>query len=93
MRTGWRLQNRVKVPAALKVFENDAPRPSSPESQVPFGVPGKVPPTPEVVVWAILPVFAQRTMSPTDIEITIGLKNPTHGLGFPSHPPTAPTDT
>ena len=56
-------------------------------------MPGNVPPVPEVVVWAMLPSFDQRTVSPTEIEMFSGLKNPTHGLGLPSHRSTSPIDT
>jgi len=48
---------------------------------------------PDVVVWAMLPSFDQRTVSPTEIEMLSGLKNPTHGLGLPSHRSTSPIDT
>ncbi len=56
-------------------------------------MPGNVPPVPEVVVWAMLPSFDQRTVSPTEIEMFSGLKNPTHGLGLPSQRSTSPIDT
>ena len=56
-------------------------------------MPGNVPPVPEVVVWAMLPSFDQRTESPTEIEMFSGLKNPTHGLGLPSQRSTSPIDT
>ncbi len=55
-------------------------------------MPGNVPPVPDVVVWAMLPSFDQRTVSPTEIEMFSGLKNPTHRLG-PSHRSTSPIDT
>lgn len=56
-------------------------------------MPGNVPPVPEVVVWAMFPSFDQRTVSPTEIEMFSGLKNPTHGLGLPSQRSTSPIDT
>ena len=55
-------------------------------------MPGNVPPVPDVVVWAMLPSFDQRTVSPTEIEMFSGLKNPTHRLG-PSQRSTSPIDT
>lgn len=56
-------------------------------------MPGNVPPVPDVVVWAMLPSFDQRTVSPTEIEMFSGLKNPTHGLGLPSHRSMSPIRT
>jgi hypothetical protein len=41
----------------------------------------------------MFPSFDQRTVSPTEIEMFSGLKNPTHGLGLPSHRSTSPIDT
>ncbi len=44
-------------------------------------------------MWAMLPSFDQRTVSPTAIDRTFGLKKPTHGCGSPSHKSTSPTET
>ncbi len=43
-------------------------------------------------MWVMMPSFDQRTVSPTEIEMFSGLKNPTHRLG-PSHRSTSPIDT
>ncbi len=91
--TGWSEQNSVNVPGLSNVRAKDSPMPRNPESQPPSGVPGNVPPVPEVLVCAMLPSFVQRTVSPTEMDTASGLKNPTHGLGFPSHPSTPPTET
>jgi len=44
-------------------------------------------------VWAMLPSFDQRTVSPTEIDRATGLKKPTHGLGWPSHWLRLPIET
>ena len=61
----------------MNVLEYTAPRPKKPDVQMPSGEPGKVPPDPEVEVWAEPPVLAQRTVSPTEIVIVDGMiENP-----------------
>ena len=67
----------MKVPTEVNVLEYTAPRPKVPDSQMPSGEPGKVPPDPEVEVWAEPPVLVQRTVSPTEIVIVDGMiENP-----------------
>lgn len=41
----------------------------------------------------MLPSFTHRTVSPGEIEIESGAKNPTHGFGLPSQPAMSPTET
>ena len=67
----------MKVPTDLNGLEYTLPRPKDLESQMPSGEPGKVPPDPEVEVWAEPPVLVQRTVSPTEIVIVDGMiENP-----------------
>ena len=67
----------MKVPTEVNVLEYTAPRPKVPDFQMPSGEPGKVPPDPEVEVWAEPPVLVQRTVSPTEIVIVDGMiENP-----------------
>ena len=67
----------MKVPTEVNVLEYTAPRPKVPDFQMPSGEPGKVPPDPEVEVWATTPVLVQRTVSPTEISIVNGMiENP-----------------
>ena len=73
IRIGWNSQKYVKVPTDLNVLEYTLSGPKSGDSQMKSREPGKVPPDPEVEVWATTPVLVQRTVSPTEIVIFNGM--------------------
>ena len=44
-------------------------------------------------MWPMVPLLVQRTVSPAEMVKASGLKNPTHGLGLPSHWSSSPIET